>query len=176
MPRHSLDYATDCFICKLLGLKEPDAELEPYLSSIGFDDTDIDMRRQKAHKIIQKYLNQFKPTSAKPITKFMLLNIQISADIADAISEPLNRHCVAYGITTIKRINKFLELCSEYSNKFTSPKPLYLPVAKQESYTFVGTDINKQIEETCKLWADLRCNYFADKDADTQLRKRLSMY
>ena len=172
MPEHSLDHATDEFVCAILQINKPSQELEPFVTSIGYDIPSIEVRRALAHKLIQKYLNQFKASEAKPITKFRLLQYGIAPYICDYILEPLNKHCVAYGITTNKRINTFIELCSEFSNKFTKPNPLYLPITEQGTHDKTA-NVDKQIEETCKLWHDLKCNYFVDKNAITQLRERL---
>lgn len=170
MSKHSLDYATDAFLCTLLGLHKPDEDAERYVTAIGFDEPDINARRLKAHKVIQKYLNQFKATEAKPITKFYLLELGIQPDIADMLLEPLNIYCVKYGITTTSRLKYFLQHCCKYSQYLRAPKPLFLPINRPIE---TALSLEEKIALTCKFWQESGCNYFADKKATSQIENRL---
>jgi len=173
MPQLNLDYATDCFVCTILDYKQPELTetYDPFVASIGYDILDLDARRAKAHKLIAKYLNQFKATAARPITKYYLLSKQVQPDLIDLYLPLFNTYCVQYGITTPNRLDAFFDCVLKYSNSLRLANPAFLPV------TDISTKLDKaeQVEETCKLWRSTGCNYYADKGAIKQIEQRIGL-
>lgn len=164
----SIDYATDCFLAELLGLSKPSfsADYEPFVTTIGYE-LPVAERRVQAHKQIQRFLNEFKATQVKPITKPKLLSLGVRGEFADAWLADLNSAVVAKGITTEARLSLFLnELCKLTDN---------LQIVTNWPSSGEACCRADWLMKLAEHWRAKGCNYLADTGADRAISIELGL-